>query len=98
MDDYRHPESGRIYREGDPAHTYALACRAVEVAARELALEVTRHAGSDYLTRAADHPYQGLVRMHGTLDWIDKAYTDLLVDREFSTVDEEYQRKYGELP
>lgn len=94
-EEYQHPKSGRIYRKGDPAHTYALACHAAWDAARLLGEALDGQHGRDYLTQAAAHPYQSLARMRGALEWVEKAYTAVIVDRDFSDHDEEWERKYG---
>ncbi|MGH9250162.1 MAG: hypothetical protein ACRD0W_11665 [Acidimicrobiales bacterium] len=102
--DYKHPDSGRIYREGDPAHHFA---RLVAGLARECD-EFLRH----YRDRLADRDYLGqhsawpsdperIARaMAHTIAAIDRATTDVVVDRDahrygLGDQDDEWQRKYG---
>lgn len=103
--EYIHPESGRAYREGDPAHYFAQLAQAL----RRQCEEFIRHyderlAGRDYLNQHAtwlSDPDRIARSMAHTIAALDKQYTAVTVNRDLHTYglgrqDEEWQRKYGE--
>lgn len=103
---YIHPDSGREYREGDPAHRFA-----------QLAGVLARECESflyHYERRLKDHDYLDQQRewvsdpdriaraMAHTIKALDEAYTAVTVDRTMheyglGKCDEEWERKYGEV-
>jgi hypothetical protein len=105
MSDYAHPDGGRIYREGDPAHHFAELTRILAEQARQYINHYERRmAGRDYLgqhlTWLSD-PDRLARSMGHTIAAIDKAYTAVVVDRDLPFYglgqrDEDWQRKYGQ--
>ena len=106
-EDYRHPASGRIYREGDPAHRFA---QLVHILANECGAFLDHHAhrlaDRDYLkqhTEWSSDPERIARAMAHTIAELDKAYTAVVVDRDLpdyglGSWDDEWQRKYGKTP
>lgn len=104
-DEYTHPDSGRIYREGDPAHRFAQLVAALNRQCEEFQQHhEARLAGKDYLQQHAtwlSDPDRIARAMRSTLAAIDEAYTAVTVDRDLpsyglGTQDEEWRRKYGD--
>ena len=103
---WRHPASGRGYREGDPAHYFVIMARALRQQAEAFVAEYDRRlADRDYLDQHhawwgnsdADRMVRLLIETTGD---VNKAYTAVLRDRDMPDFglgrrDEEWQRKYG---
>jgi hypothetical protein len=105
--EYVHPASGRTYREGDPAHHFALLAIALAEQARSYIDHYERRLdGHDYLDQHLtwlSDPDRIARAMAHTIAALDKAYTAVTVDRDmhmygFGTQDDEWQRKYGQVP
>lgn len=104
---YIHPESGREYRENDPAQHFA---QLTDVLAQEcerfLYHYKRRLEGKDFLAQHTEWPSDPdlVARAMGrTIEALDKAYTAVVVDRTMHEYglgkkDEEWQRKYAVLP
>jgi len=104
--EYVHPESGRLYREGDPAHHFALLAAGL---ARECETFLRHYnerlKNADYLAQYHEWPSDpgSIARsMAHTIEALDKAYTAITVDRDLHLFglgrqDEEWHRKYGRL-
>jgi hypothetical protein len=104
MNDYAHPDGGRIYREGDPAHLFAVLARILAEQARQyIDHHERRMADRDYLGQHAtwqSDPDRIARSMAHTIASLDKAYTAVVVDRDLPSYglgqrDEDWQRKYG---
>lgn len=104
--DYKHPKSGRIYREGDPAHDFVLLLNALRLMAGNFIQEYEKRLrNKDYLEQV--NRWQGdmdrIARaMTDTIDALNKAYTAVGVDQwkpdyGLGTRDGEWHRKYGEI-
>lgn len=106
MSDYIHPQSGRTYREGDPAHRLArLAQTLASQCERYLDQYQRQLKDTDYLDQYRTWPgdpdrvARTMVR---TIEAIDKAYTDVTSDRTMHEYglgvrDAEWERKYGKV-
>ncbi|MGW1744567.1 hypothetical protein ACWCRD_02895 [Streptomyces sp. NPDC002092] len=101
---YSHPASGRLYREGDPAHHFAQLVQALARQCADFQYHYERRLkGCDYLAQQAEWPSdpERIARTMGrTIEQIDKAYTDVVCDRTMHEYglgkqDVEWQRKYG---
>jgi hypothetical protein len=104
VSDYVHPDGGRTYREGDPAHHFATLARILAEQARQYIDHYERRmAGRDYLGQHLiwpSDPDRIARTMAHTIASLDKAYTAVVVDRDLPSYglgqwDEEWQRKYG---
>jgi hypothetical protein len=105
-EDYTHPESGRVYREGDPAHHFA---QLVQVLASECESFLhhfgRRLEGKDYLAQFREWPSDPdrIARaMATTIEALDKAYSRVNADETMHRYglgkkDDEWQRKYGDV-
>jgi hypothetical protein len=104
--EYVHPRSGRIYREGDPAHRFAQLVAGVARQCEEFGRYVQPLLEADYLDQRAawmgdcERITRSLAR---TIEQIEEAHTDVVVDRDYhryglGTQDDEWQRKYGAVP
>ena len=103
---YTHPESGRVYREGDPAHHFAQLTHVLAEECRQFLHHYGRRLeGRDYLTQQLEWPSDPdrIARaMAHTIEALDKAYTAVVVDRTMHEYglgeqDGEWQRKYGDV-
>lgn len=106
MADYRHPASGRIYREGDPAHDFARLARHLRDQCERFIDQYDRRlADRDYLgqyqTWSSD-PDRLRRTIQDTCEAIDKAYTRVTVDWHAPLIDfgdpearAEHERRYG---
>jgi hypothetical protein len=101
---YIHPDSGREYREGDPAHHFAqLSAALASQCERFLEHYRRRLDGHDYLQQYHEwlsDPGHIAQTMGYTIEALDKAYTAVTVDRTLHEYglgkrDEEWERKYG---
>lgn len=100
---YEHPVSGRLYRQGDPAHRFAQLTNALARQNRELERHLRRLNEQDYLVQV--EAWLGdcdrITRaMQATLDAIDDTRTQVVCDRDapqygLGTMDDEWGRKYG---
>jgi hypothetical protein len=104
-EDYTHPTSGRVYREGDPAHRFAVLAAALERQCEEFRRHYqARLSGRDYLDQHLEWPSDPdrIARaMATTITELDKAYTAVTVDRDnwqygLGQRDDEWERKYGD--
>jgi hypothetical protein len=104
--DYKHPDGGRIYREGDPAHHFAELAAALRRECEDFIDHYDRRmAGRDYLGQSFTWPSDPdrIARsMSDTMQALDKAYTRIIVDRSMHEYglggkDDEWQRKYGDV-
>lgn len=104
--DYEHPASGRIYRQGDPAHRFARLAAALRRQCDEFARHYDqRMADRDYLDQQRTWPSDPdrIARfMRETIAALDQAYTDVVYDEQapefgLGKRDEEWQRKYGDV-
>jgi hypothetical protein len=101
---YIHPGSGREYREGDPAHHFAVLVQAL---ARECESFLHHYGqrleGHDYLAQYREWPSDPdrIARAMGdTIEALDTAYTSVVADETMHQYglgkkDDEWQRKYG---
>lgn len=105
-DDYIHPESGRAYREGDPAHRFATLAAALARQCRAFTDHYSRRLeGHDFLAQHAEWPSDPdrIARtMANTIAELDKAYTAVIGDRDahkwgLVQRNDEWHRKYGEV-
>lgn len=105
--DYIHPDSGRVYREGDPAHYFVQMAAGLRRQCEEFVHYYdTLMAGRDYLQQRTiwqGDPDRIARSMAHTIAALDKAHTAVVVDRDLHEYgpgrqDEEWQRKYGKLP
>lgn len=103
--DHTHPDSGRVYREEDSAVRFAKLAHALRRQCDEFIRHYdTRLAGRDYLGQHLTWPSDPdrIARSMGhTIEALDKAYTDVTVDRSLwewglGEKDAEWQRKYGD--
>lgn len=103
---YIHPESGREYRESDPAHHFgALTHVLAQQCERFLYHYNRRLKDHDYLEQQQTWPSDPdrIARsMAHTIDSLDKAYTAVVVDRTMHEYglgkqDAEWERKYGKV-
>jgi hypothetical protein len=93
---YQHPASGRIYRQGDPAHTYALALRAARRDAEQFLRETEHTEQMDYLASFDARPERATYRLRDDLDWLIHAEKGVLLERfRREPPDDEWVRKYG---
>lgn len=101
---WRHPQSGRLYREGDPAHDFARLTHALHQMAAQFVDQYERRlAGRDYLVQHQmwDGDPDRIARlMADMIAKLDKAYTRVhanrtLPDYGLGQRDEEWQRRYG---
>lgn len=98
-DDYKHPISGRTYRQGDPAHTYAVALRGARQAAELFLRETAALADGDYLAAFDHRPDRSTYRLRDSLDFLLHAEQGIRNDRHRrEPLDDEWQRKYGPVP
>lgn len=104
--DYVHPDSGRAYREDDPAVRFGKFAAALRRQCEEFIQHYDeRMAGRDYLGQHVTWPSDPdrIARSIGrTVEALDKAYTDVVVDRSLwewglGEKDDEWQRKYGKV-
>jgi hypothetical protein len=104
---YSHPASGRLYREGDPAHHFAQLVQALARQCADFQYHYERRLKDfDYLAQHTEWPSdpERIARTMGrTIEQIDKAYTDVVCDRTMheyglGVQDDEWQRKYGDVP
>ena len=97
--DYVHPDGGRRYREGDPAHRFAQLAQFLANEAREFVDHYDRRLKDrDYLmqhTEWTSDPDRIAHAMAATIAELRKAYTATIVDRELTIMDDEWRRKYG---
>ena len=107
MSDYIHPKSGRVYREGDPAHHFAQLAAALRRQCENFVHYYDSQMGSrDYLAQRAIWlgDCDRIARsMADTIAVLDKAHTAIIIDRDLHEYglghkDEEWQRKYGPVP
>lgn len=104
---YEHPETGRIYREEDPTVYFIKLAHALRRECEDFIYHYDqRMAGRDYLgqhmTWSSD-PDRIARSMGHTIEALNKAYTRVTVDKHLHEYglgkqDEEWQRKYGEIP
>ena len=102
--DYVHPDSGRVYREEDPAVRFIKLAHALRQQCEDFIHHYdSRMAGRDYLGQHLTWPSDPdrIARSMGRMiESLDKSYTDVTVDRSMhewglGQKDEEWQRKYG---
>jgi hypothetical protein len=105
-DGYVHPDSGREYREGDPARRFAQLTNVLaQECERYLHHYERRLEGKDYLAQHLEWPSDPdrVARAMGqTIADLDKAYTSVITDRTMHEYglgkkDDEWERKYGEV-
>ena len=106
-EDWTHPDSGRIYREEDPAVRFIKLAHALRRECEDFIYHYDqRMAGRDYLgqhlTWQSD-PDRIARSMGHTIKALDEAYTAVTVNRYLHEYglgkqDDEWQRKYGDLP
>jgi hypothetical protein len=105
-DDYVHPESGRSYREGDPALRFAKLTHGLARQCEEfLRHYYERLEDRDYLDQYVTWPSDPdrITRAMGaTIDAIDSSYTEVSYDRTawkygLGKQDEEWHRRYGDV-
>lgn len=103
---YRHPASGRMYLEDDPAHYFARLLHILREECEQFIYHYDdRLKGEDYLDQYVTWPSDPdrIARaMKHTIESIDKAYTAITVDKTMPDYglgqrDEEWHRKYGEV-
>lgn len=103
---YIHPESGREYREDDPAHYFAVLASGLAEQCRQFLYHYEqRLKGSDYLAQYTEwlsDPGHLAQTMAHTIDRLDKAYTAVTVDKSLhqyglAKQDDEWRRKYGDV-
>jgi hypothetical protein len=95
-DDYRHPSSGRIYRQGDPAHTYILALRAARAAAEWFLRDTNLTADGDYLTAFEQRPDRSTYRLRDNLDFLLHAEQLVRFEKHRrEPPDDDWRRKYA---
>jgi hypothetical protein len=98
-EEYVHPDSGRRYREGDPAHRFAQLAAELN----RLSEEFTHHykqrlAGKDYLAQSVEwrsDPSRIAGSMHRVIEALNE--TDIAISKDWyaTAVDDEWRRKYG---
>jgi hypothetical protein len=102
--DHVHPDSGRVYRQEDPAVRFAKLAHALRRQCEQFIEHYdNRLAGRDFLQQHAIWPSDPdrIARAMGhTIASLDTAYTDIVVDRTMheyglGTQDDQWQRKYG---
>lgn len=107
MNEYVHPDSGRVYREGDPAHYFAALARALSHQAGEFIRHYdAKMAGKDYLAQSGvweSDPNRIAQAMADTITKLGMAYRALQADKHapgwgLGKYDDEWRRKYGDLP
>ena len=105
-EDWKHPETGRVYREEDPAVRFIKLAHALRRQCEYFIHHYdTRMAGRDYLGQYATWPSDPdrIARSMGSMiQSLDKAYTAITVDRSMHEYglgeqDDEWQRKYGDM-
>lgn len=95
-DEYRHPKSGRVYRQGDPAHTYMLALVAARSDAAAFLRATERLADGDYLDAHTQRDNQVAYRLRDGLDCLFNADTSVGHDRDRREApDDDWRRRYG---
>lgn len=95
-DDYTHPASGRIYRIGDPAHTYAQAFASARRVAAQFVRETEHLVDADYLNQFKQRPDRSTYALRDALDFLFHAEQGVRIDlyrRE--PPDAEWNRRYG---
>lgn len=104
---YVHPKSGRAYQEDDPATYFMRLAHALRQQCEAFIDHYDqRLADHDYLaqhTEWTSDPDRIARSMAHTIATLDKQYTAVTVDRDLHRFglgrkDEEWQRKYGEVP
>jgi hypothetical protein len=104
--EFTHPESGRVYKESDPACYFAQLTRVLAEECRRFLYHFEgRLDGKDYLAQHLEWPSDPdrVARAMGaTLAALDKAYTAVITDRTMHEYglgrkDDEWERKYGEV-
>lgn len=103
VEDYVHPDSGRRYREGDPAHHFARLAGFLAEEARQFIEHYERRLKDrDYLAQHLEWPSDPdrIARaMAATIKKLDEAYTAVVVDRDMPNYglgarDADWERKY----
>jgi len=106
-EDYTHPDGGRVYREGDPAHRFALLVLGLARECEQFLRHYERRlSGRDYLAQHREwlsDPDRIARAMATTIAELDKAYTAVTIDRDnwqygLGRRDDEWERKYGPAP
>lgn len=103
--EYKHPDGGRVYREGDPAHYFATMALSLRRLAEDYIYHYDRRMVSkDYLTQHqiwTSDPGRIAQHMADLVKSMDEAYNKVNAEKYapsygLGKYDEEWDRKYGE--